>query len=441
MRLMLRLSVCSLTIALVIVGACELPKEKSPQTQGKPFLVAVIGNGVPKGGDPLPRELPKDAASGVAMWDGAQAALTSSPRLKQLQHLAELKPFDDGANPAIAADLAREIRANPQILAVIGHTTSPATRAAAHIYAEAGIPLLMPIATSPYAVLPPGTEDQNKRLRNVFRLAPSDDRVQGPAMAIVAQRLGKHCYLLADTSSPVVSEYTAPLFRYLHSRLDQLGMPTREMTMQGNNPNVLSLASIIHTARPEVIIFCGYGSTAAELLDALRKEYKDIDAKDRPKILLSDGCKINTLDTTGFQVFLTFPLPSLIPPKEPASSKTKATPMPSPQSDIDFLKEVIIRNGSDSYQMYAYDALLMIGDAVGACSTVGTISRDCVRDKLNALNQFHGALLDYAFKGGENELAEYYVYSNTKDQKQLLFDYAISSKEIRKESASATPSP
>jgi ABC-type branched-subunit amino acid transport system substrate-binding protein len=435
---------CSFLIALLLFGACELPKDKSPQPQEKPFLIAIIGNGVPKGEDPVPRELPRDTASGLAMWNGAEAAFINSPRLNALRKIAELVPFDDGANPKISAELARRIQSNPKVLAVIGHTTSPATRAAAHIYAEAGIPLLMPIATSPYAVLPPDTEDQAKRLRNSFRLAPSDDRVQGPAVAIVASQLGRHCLLLGDTSSPAISEYSAPLFKYLQMRLDQLGILSRDLTMQGNNTNILSLASTIHTPHPDVIIFCGYGSTAAELLDALRKEYSDADTEDRPKIILTDGCKIGSrLDTTGFEVFLTFPLPpTLVPTKQLRISKISQTPIPkAPSTDMEFLNEVITKQGVDSYQMYAYDAMLMIGEAVKACSNAGSISRDCVREHLNQLENFPGASLIYSMKAGENVLAKYYVYSNIKDPTQLLFDHAIEPEEIQKQSAitKATP--
>lgn len=435
----------------MLLASCEVPKGKTPEPQTKPFLIAIIGNGVPKAEEPRERELPKDTASGVAMYNGAEAAFTNSPRLKELRSVAQLASFDDGANPKTAAEIARKIQVDPRILAVIGHTTSPATRAAAYIYAQAGIPLLMPIATSPSAVLPPGTDDETKRLRNTFRLAPSDDRVQGPAVAILASQLGTHCYLLGDISSPAISDYSGPLFSYLQSRLEQVGILSRHMTMQGNNTNILSLASTIHTAHPDVIIFCGYGSTAAELLDALRKEY-EIDSNKkrtakpeiRPKIILTDGCKIGTrLDTTGFEVYLTFPLPQTLSiAQQPAPTKSSLTTISKPPStDADFLSEAITKQGVDSYQMYAYDAMLMIGQAVKVCTGAGTISRDCVRDRLNQIENFPGASLVYSLKAGENVLAKYYVYSNLKDPTQLLMDHSIEPEEIQNQTVPTKTTP
>jgi potassium efflux system protein len=55
------------------------------------------------------------------------------------RHL-ELAPYDDANDPDRALDIARALAADPTILAVIGHSTSPCSIAAGRIYAAAGLP-------------------------------------------------------------------------------------------------------------------------------------------------------------------------------------------------------------------------------------------------------------------------------------------------------------
>jgi ABC-type branched-subunit amino acid transport system substrate-binding protein len=75
----------------------------------------------------------------------------------------ELVAFDDGADPEMAAQQARKLAQDPQILAVIGHFREGTTRAALPIYVEAGLPLLAP------SLLDPSLEGGDGLL---FRLGP-----------------------------------------------------------------------------------------------------------------------------------------------------------------------------------------------------------------------------------------------------------------------------
>ncbi|MBI4771621.1 MAG: ABC transporter substrate-binding protein [Chloroflexi bacterium] len=72
----------------------------------------------------------------------------------------ELVALDDSGDPAQAAEQARKLAADPQVLAVLGHWLDETTLAAAPLYAQAGVPLL---ATTS-ARLPPGA----------FRLWPTE---------------------------------------------------------------------------------------------------------------------------------------------------------------------------------------------------------------------------------------------------------------------------
>ena len=75
----------------------------------------------------------------------------------------ELVAYDDGADPTMAAEQARKLAADPEVVAAIGHFREETTAAALSAYAEAGIPLVAP------AVLDPALTEGDGA---VFRLGP-----------------------------------------------------------------------------------------------------------------------------------------------------------------------------------------------------------------------------------------------------------------------------
>jgi branched-chain amino acid transport system substrate-binding protein len=86
-----------------------------------------------------------------------------------------LQAEDDGASPERAIEVATKLRANPAIVAVVGHSGSATTLAAARIYndAENGVVELSPSASNP-SITSAG--------RWTFRLCPTD-LVHAPALA------------------------------------------------------------------------------------------------------------------------------------------------------------------------------------------------------------------------------------------------------------------
>ena len=59
-------------------------------------------------------------------------------------YYVELVAYDDGADQAMAAEQARKLAADPEVVAAIGHFREETTGAALGAYAEAGIPLVAP---------------------------------------------------------------------------------------------------------------------------------------------------------------------------------------------------------------------------------------------------------------------------------------------------------
>jgi ABC-type branched-subunit amino acid transport system substrate-binding protein len=262
----------------------------------------------------------------------------------------------------------------------------------------------MPIATSPDAVLvPPGRSDSGRPLENCFRLPPSDTIAQAPAVVFVAQSLvkGMRCTVMHDTSQDATT-YSGPLFKEVVRLLD----PSRvqdTIAVSRQESSILALMSNTALAGPDCIVFCGYGTTATQIFEAARQAYAFIAFADRPTFILTDGCHIPDLDTSGFSVYLTLPFPG--------SSEIALNP------DSVVLRDLLMNLGQDySYAIYGYDAMLVLGRALTECDN-GASRRDLLRS-LRQLEHVNGAFLNYSFNNGECLLRRYYLYhSPLSDQK------------------------
>lgn len=94
-------------------------------------------------------------------------------------YYVELVAYDDGADPAMAAQQARKLDVDPDVVAALGHFREETTAAASSTYADAGLPLLVP------AALDPGLAEAGKM---VHRLGPGAD-VLAAALLDGADRL------------------------------------------------------------------------------------------------------------------------------------------------------------------------------------------------------------------------------------------------------------
>jgi len=94
----------------------------------------------------------------------------------------ELVAYDDGADPAMAVEQAQKLDVDPAVLGALGHFRQPTTAAAAGLYAEAGLPLLVPTgldlevgdAEGAYALGPPPELLASALLDRAARLADDD---------------------------------------------------------------------------------------------------------------------------------------------------------------------------------------------------------------------------------------------------------------------------
>jgi len=150
------------------------------------FVIALVGNGLDLSGNAPLADWPRNRSQAVAMAKGAEAAFYNSPQLEELRKIAVLKRYDDGDRDDLATEIAHRLQKDPKVLAIVGHGTSSTSMAAGWIYAQAQIPMLMPIATNPRTMVSP--VDSSRHLRNIFRLPPNDELVQVPTIAYLSWR-------------------------------------------------------------------------------------------------------------------------------------------------------------------------------------------------------------------------------------------------------------
>lgn len=399
-------------LVILTSGCIENGVTEGLERDGVPDVV-IIGNGVgvdteSEANDQTDCKLINrvgnlNKAHGLAMWEGALAAYNNSEYATNTDKY-ELYSIDDCGVRKRAEQKARIIQSSPEVIGVIGHATSGTTRSAAYLYDRAGIPLIMPIATSPFAVYPPGQRSEEDRLSNFVRLPPDDRKAQAPAASIVATEMlgGEDIYLLADKSADAW-EYSRPLF----TQIDELIPATqgvRSDTVRDSPEKLKAAADDIALKQPDVLVFAGYGTTAEKLLNDLNQKYREVGlGSQKPRVVMTDGTMtgdISSRTMSAYDIYITFPI------QQVRKEKCRA-------SDYDILKATIGDTFNRSFQVFGYDAVLMVDSAIGKCAGDG-ISRSCVMQELQQQDVFRGACTSYSFKEGENILSQYYVYSNVR---------------------------
>lgn len=383
----------SLLAAAALLPSCA-PRSTPATSEAQLVHIAVVGSGVDPSANLPNRVVPINRAQGAAMWRGVQAAwsdLGVSARFPRLRLLHD----DDGGDMQEAERIALRLQEDWTILAVIGHATSGSTRSAAWHYAEVGIPLLMPISTSPNVALPPPNAPSDFRLRNTFRL-PLNDIEQARAVAYFSLDIlaARRIVLLTDRT-PNAEEYSATFANTLPSLLGVRQLVTPPIQVSRLHHAMHSVALEIGSRDPDLVLFAGYSQTANDLLSALDGLYRAPDYRDkrRPQILLTDGCMDAELSVFGFDLFISFPAPVPVAPAE----------------DRPALAALLRSRVLPSYELFGYDSVRVLSAALDVCAR--GLSRACIAQALHRPGAVAGLVTSYQFDpDGEPLYGKYYVY-------------------------------
>ncbi|HXM61433.1 MAG TPA: ABC transporter substrate-binding protein [Terriglobales bacterium] len=381
---------------------------------------------------------PSDSDHHYSSVRTAIEAAQGSDEFKKVDPYVELSEYKDSGSQEDAIQEARILRRSPDVLAVIGHPRSGATLAALPFYAQAGIPVLIPSATSPYLLYRHAEGEipdfsatrpdlEPPRFANAFRLTPSDIPDQAHALELTIKQLGKDrkiktpkVMLICDsTGGTRSSTYSKPMCDYLASEAgdayDFAITVSRNVDLEKGN--ISGVITEIHAEDPNFIVLVGYQELARALLEEL-KERADRDMPHKKienyTLIMPDACLTNDLIDFGAQVYVTSPM-----------NPQRAVACTSPRGEA-YSEALKFQRASEKVvgipetdEGFVYDSVLILAAAVDDCNQSGDLNRGCV---LRYLNKHHtnllGACESYHIEQGERQNAYYYVYAQHVQGKQ-----------------------
>ena len=206
------------------------------------------------------------AAMGAQMNNGVEQAVADlNAKGGILGEQIVVVPGDDRSDPKEAVSVAQKLISD-DVKIVIGHLTSGATAATVKEYADAGVLMVTPSATSP-AITEQG-------LWNVFRVIGRDDQ-QGEYAAeyILKNDKDKKIAIVHDKGS-----YGKPLADVVKTALNKGGVT--EVLYDGINPgekDYSALVSKLKNLNVDVVYFGGYYAEAGLITRQLRDQGSNIE--------------------------------------------------------------------------------------------------------------------------------------------------------------------
>src|SRR5213592_3265773 len=172
-----------LTLALLaVLGLVALPAGSNLEAQGSKGTIKIATQSPLSGGQ---------AALGEGIKLGAQLAVEKfKGNLEKMGYKVALVPYDDQAKPDVGVANAKNIIADKDILAVIGHLNSGVAIPSSEVYKEVRLVMISPANTNPVVT--------DRGYTNVNRVCGRDD-VQGVVGSEFAKSLiVKSVYVIHD---------------------------------------------------------------------------------------------------------------------------------------------------------------------------------------------------------------------------------------------------
>ncbi|WP_254173564.1 ABC transporter substrate-binding protein [Planktothrix pseudagardhii] len=240
---------------------------------GTPFVLAVV---VP---------IDSNVTSAEEILRGVADAQTQFNDAKGLNNqLLEIAIANDGNDPAIATEVAQKLANDPNILAVIGHNSSDASKAALVEYEKAGIAMVSPTSTS--------TELSGN---SFFRTLPSD--------AVSGAKLADYAWNTLLLDKVVIfhnpnSSYSKSLEQAFATQFQQLGgQVVKTINIADPNFNAEQEIKAIQNQAQAVILFPNTKTTSTAIGVAVANSNQP--ATQRLKLLGGDALYTPATLTSG----------------------------------------------------------------------------------------------------------------------------------------------
>src|SRR5215471_13398852 len=201
------------------------------------------------------------AALGEGIKLGAQLAVEKfKGNLEKMGYKVELVPFDDQAKPDVGVPNAKNITADKDIMAVIGHLNSGVAIPSSEVYKEVGVVMISPANTNPVVT--------DRGYPNVNRVCGRDD-VQGKVGAEFAHGTMKikSAYIVHDKT-----QYGQSIAEFFKADSESKGVKVLGFEGTEEKSNFDSILTPIKAKNPDVIYFGGIYDQGAPFFKQAREK-------------------------------------------------------------------------------------------------------------------------------------------------------------------------
>jgi branched-chain amino acid transport system substrate-binding protein len=327
------------------------------------------------------------AALGEGIKLGAQLAIDKMKGgLEKMGYKVELVPFDDQAKPDVGVANAKNIIADKDIMAVIGHLNSGVAIPSSEVYKEVTVAMISPANTNPTVT--------DRNLPNVSRVCGRDD-VQGVVGSEFAKgQHAKSVYVIHDKTA-----YGQGIADFFKADAEKKGIKVIGFEGTEEKSNFDPIVTPIKAKNPDLIYFGGiYDQGAPFFKQAREKGLKS-------KFMGPDGMDSSDLTKIAGKAVVGMYYTSAAGP---------ASALPKAKAFVDEFKKKFGKN-PEPYAAESYDATAIALKAIEAAAKGGKLSREDVSAQVRKVKH-SGITGDIEFDGkGDRKKALYFVLQVASD--------------------------
>lgn len=328
------------------------------------------------------------AALGEGIKLGAQLAVDKfKGNLEKMGYKVELVPFDDQAKPDVGVANAKNIIADKDIMAVIGHLNSGVAIPSSEVYKEVGVVMISPANTNPVVT--------DRGYPNINRVCGRDD-VQGSVGAEFAHGTVKvkSAYIIHDKT-----QYGQSIAEFFKADSEKKGVKVLGFEGTEEKSNFDPIITPIKAKNPDIIYFGGIYDQAAPFFKQARE--KGIKAK----FMGPDGMDSSDLTKIAGKAVVGMYYTSAAGP---------ASALPKAKTFVEEFKKKFGKN-PEPYAAESYDAAHIALLAIEQAAKSGKLSREDVAAAVRK-TRLAGITGDIAFDAkGDRQKAQYFVLQVVSD--------------------------
>ena len=338
------------------------------------------------------------AALGEGIKLGAQLAVEKlKGNLEKMGYKIEFVPFDDQAKPDVGVANAKNIIADKDIMAVIGHLNSGVAIPSSEVYKEVNVAMISPANTNPVVT--------DRGYPNVNRVCGRDD-VQGVVGSEFAHGTLKikSAYIIHDKT-----QYGQSIAEFFKADAEKKGIKILGFEGTEEKSNFDPIITPLKAKNPDLIYFGGIYDQAAPFFKQAREKGVKAKLMGPDGMDSSDMTKIAGKAVVGMQY---------------TSAAGPASALPKAKTFVEEFKKKFGKN-PEPYAAEAYDAATIALKAIEQVAKSGKLGREDVSAAVRKA-KLAGITGEIAFDAkGDRQKAQYFVLQVASDDPQKWGDNKI----------------